>query len=396
MIQVLESSITWLPEFEEKWLPARTHQSIRVVRTQSKVGLEIGNVIGVVPLNNGESLQIVPKVGPINFLRMLLHSEGLYGELQKNFDEFAKYGESNTLSSAWLAARTLANALTEIDKRSPRFGRQRLSRYGNYVAGKLLPVETATRLLLKSEDPVAYISNERTYDTSENRTLGMAAQVAHSYLQPDDPGRKAAARWSKLHRKNFHPHDLLSVDKALRSRKAGGSRGYYIRALTLAKILLGEAGLSATSGAIEAEGVLLDSAALFENYLRNVLLNSHKKSGIVITKGGGLRNQALYMDGQFELVPDYVFQDKTKILLLADAKYKTPDSKDHYQMMCYMLRYGVKVGAMFGPSFSDETKSIRRVTPDGLTVWEIQLPLTDLDQTESILAGALTRLSAKE
>jgi len=397
ILQASENSTTWFPQFHEDWLPPSAYPDIRFVRTATKAGLEIGGVVGVVPLENGDSLQIIPKVGHVNFIRMLMVCEGLYGEQKREFDALAAYAQAEERSVTWLVARSLAIALMEVSKKSLRFDHKPKTVRGAFAQGKIVPVDTARNLHLRVEDPIVFQMHERNYNTPENRVLSKAAQTALPLLDADGESRMrdALAKWS-ARALDFKAEDLREVDRWLAGHKLGGSRGYYVNALSLAKIILGQSGISSGNlNPLEAEGVLLNSAVLFENFLRKLLVDTHRGNGILITKGGGLSNQSLYTDGYFELEPDYVFQDHEKLLLVADAKYKVPDSKDHYQMVCYLARYGVKTGVLFMPTYTEEIPDpVRHVTPDGYAVWEVSLPLFDLDATESILAETLKRFAS--
>lgn len=397
VIQAQENSITWISNFEERWLPSGAYQNIRVIRTPTKIGLDVGGVVGVVPLLNGDTLQIIPKVGEINFIKMLLRCEGLFEELRREFENLATYSHAETESIAWFVARSFARSLLEINERSLRFDRKFRIKVGTFASGRILPVETATRLIQLSVEPIVFGSHDREYSSPENRMLGKAAEMAMPFLRGEHSSLQSAVEhWARRFSPDFAADDIVKVDRWIAGRKLGGSRGYYVKALSLARVILGQAGLSSDHRhPLEAEGVLVNGASLFERYVRKALVERNKKSGIVITKGGGLRNPTLYTDGHFELEPDYVFQDASRVLLIADAKYKLPDSKDHYQMVCYLTRYGVRTGVFFFPLFEKKgQKPIRHTTPEGAVVWEVSLPLLDLEVTESILAGTLKQFAA--
>jgi 5-methylcytosine-specific restriction endonuclease McrBC regulatory subunit McrC len=397
IFQAIESSTTWLEGFDTAWLPPQLYKDVRLVQAQGKVGLEIGNVVGVAPLSNGDTLQIIPKVGNLNFIRMLLICEGLYAELERTFQELATYASAEDQTAIWFLARSLADALLEIHRKSLRFDHKFFVKRGTYASGHIFALETTRRLLQRTPDAIVMGTHERDYDTVENRVLGKAAQVALPLISgtSDSQRRKILESWAYQFGQAFTVADLLEVDKTLLGRKQAGSRGYYARALGIAKILLGQAGISTGFlHLVEAEGVLVNSATLFENFIRKVLIEKHKASGILVTKGGGLSVQTLYTDGYFELEPDYVLQGHSQIRLIADAKYKVPDSKDHFQMICYLSRYGVRSGVLLMPCFSERPRNpIQHLTPEGTAVWEVELPLSDMGATESILADLLNRFA---
>jgi hypothetical protein len=359
----------------------------------------VGGVVGAVPLKNGDTLQITPKIGNFSFFRLLLRCRGLYSELQPSFSELADYAHAEDGGAVvWLVARSFGKCLVEVSKRSRRFDHKFRVQRGTFAAGQIYPVETTLRITQRADNPIVFGAHVREYSTPENRVLGKAAQICLPYLKPagDEYVKDTAAEWAKEFGHAFDLSDIFEVDRWLLGRRLGGSRGYYVRALALAKVILGQAGLSGLDGgSVLAEGLLLNTPNLFEDYVRKVLVDSHKSSGIILTKGGGLGSQSLYTDGAFKLEPDYVFQNNGKFLLIADAKYKVPDSKDHYQMICYLSRYGVKTGVLFHAVFeSRDARHVRHITPDGFVVWEIGLPLKELDSVEATLAQALVRFGS--
>jgi len=392
-----ENDITWLPHFEEEWIPNHVYGDVRFLRSSTKVGVEIGGVVGAVPLRNGDTLQVTPKVGNINFVKMLAVCEGLYDELKQEFDDLVFYEDTNDLSISWFVARSLAKTLLEINTKSLRFDHKLRVRNGDYASGKILPVETQCNLIRRTEKPIVFAGHERIYNNIENRVLGKAAQIAARFLSGSSDSHllRAAESWVKRFATEFNSNDLVEIDRLLLSRKLGGSRGYYVKALGLAKIILGQAGItSAELHQREGEGILIRTSTLFERYIRKILVDSLTGNGVLVTKGSGLSNQFLYTDGYFELEPDFVFHDKSGFRLIADAKYKVPDSKDHYQMVCYLSRYKVKTGILIKPSYSKHAPDpICHTTPDGYAVWEVALPLEDLSITESILVGVLAKFA---
>jgi hypothetical protein len=72
---ITECSVDELHDFDLAWLPKGLPPQIRPFRRGNRVGLEIDTLVGSVPLRNGDTLQIKPKVGTANFLRMLLDAE---------------------------------------------------------------------------------------------------------------------------------------------------------------------------------------------------------------------------------------------------------------------------------------------------------------------------------
>lgn len=389
-----ECSTTWLQGFPLGILPSVLESQARVVTRGQDVGLEIGGVIGAVPLLNGDTLHIVPKVGPANFFRMLLTAEGLGERAKRDFDGFASWSTEDSADSVpALLARRFFSELALLDADGPRFGRsaERSNREG--PSGKIRIRQTVYRLRLRSATPFVCVKRVRDFDIPENRVLAAAGWVAAGLISERtdlEPWQSALVfKWRKaFHRPDILLDDLRETARGLANGAYGGPRGRYVQTLTLARLILGQAGLSQEGRTrVMGDTLLVNSATLFEEYVRAVLAMVCKPMGLTVTKGGS-PVQALYVDGSFGLVPDIRVSRGLSTLALGDAKYKEPDAGDHYQMAAYMRSYGVSRAFLLCPDYGDAREAVtRRRASDGRTVLEIRLPLMNLNAAEELLAN---------
>ena len=155
----------------------------------------------------------------------------------------------------------------------------------------------------------------------------------------------------------------------------------------LAEVVLGNFGLGVGEGAtIEGDSVLLNTADVYERYLRNVIARAHAELGYIVSKGSAW-TISLYTDGSRQMNPDIVVSRDDAVKFIADAKYKEPDSSDHYQMYAYLHVMGVEVGLLLAPSFAgDEVVHRRFSSADGKVIWEVYLPMSNLPATEAFLS----------
>lgn len=389
-----ECSTTWLPGFPLGILPSALGSQARVVMRGQEVGLEIGGIIGAAPLLNGDTLHIVPKVGPTNFFRMLLTAEGLGDRARREFDGFTSWGAGDSSEAVpALLARRFLSELAMVDADGPRFGRtvERSNREG--PSGKIRLRQTVRRLRLRSAAPFVCDRRVRDFDIAENRVLAAAGWVAAGLVSERadlEPWQSSLVfKWRKaFHRPDSLRGDLAETARGLANGEYGGPRGHYVHALTLARLILGQAGMSQEGRTrVMGDALLVNSATLFEEYVRSVLARACKAMGLTVTKGGS-PVQTLYDDGSFGLVPDIRISRGLSTLALGDAKYKEPDSGDHYQMAAYMRSYGVSRAFLLCPDYGDAREAVtRRRAPDGRSVLEIRLPLWDLDASEELLAN---------
>lgn len=393
-----ECSTTWLPEFPLGIVPSALEPQVRIVTRGMATGLEIGGIIGAVPLLNGDTLHIVPKIGPTNFFRMLLTAEGLGDRAPREFNGFASWGADDASDAVpALLARRFLFELALIDAEGPRFGRNLERQVREIPSGRIALLPTVRRLRLRSATPFVCERRVRDFDVPENRVLAAAAGLSAGLISERgtlEPWQSALAfKWRKeFNRPETLHDDLAQTAKGLAVGTYGGPRGKYIHALTLARLILGQAGMSQEGRTrVMGDALLINSAALFEDYVRAVLSRVCKPMGLTVSKGGS-PVQFLYDDGSFELIPDIRVSRGLSTLALGDTKYKDPESDDHYQMASYMRSYGVSRAFLLCPDYGDARETVvRRRAADGRTVLEVRLPMHDLDSAEALL-GDLHRI----
>lgn len=387
---VEESSTTWLPGFPLGILPSELASQVRSVTRGGEVGLEVGGVIGTTSLLNGDTLQITPKVGPANFFRMLLTAEGLFDKKREANRQFVSWGiEQDADAVAAVLGRRFLSELAQIEANGPRFERVNTRQLRESPSGKILLGPSVKRMRLHSSKPFECIRRVRTSDVPENRVLAAAARIAAKNLKVRENWQlELTFRWQR----KFYRPSLLQADLAITAQRLaegfyGGPRGAYGSGLTLARLILGQAGMSLEGRTrVLGDSLFVNSATLFENYVRAALAKVLKPMGLTVNKGGS-PTQFLYDDGSFELIPDIRVSQGLDTLALGDAKYKDPDASDHYQMAAYMRSYNVSRAFLLCPEYGAAADQIRRHrTSDGRTVTVIRLPLRDLDATEALLA----------
>ena len=169
--QVIEGQETWLPGVSQADIPHPWPSSITVRLRSTSVGVEPQGVVGTVPLLNGDTIQIVPKIGHVNFLRLFITAGGLQRELGREFEEFVSYSLDNESSINSLVARQLFVAALDILRLSPRIGRVNRRREGSFAVGRLEAGATAFNIATRRQEPVVYWTKERTSDIPENRVF---------------------------------------------------------------------------------------------------------------------------------------------------------------------------------------------------------------------------------
>lgn len=384
-----EGAISWLPDVCASDIPSPLPKAITIHLRGGVLGIEAQGVVGAIPLLNGDTLQILPKIDRVNFFRLLLRAEGIQPEVEREYNNFVAYSVEEEANIDSLVARHLIFSASEILKRSPQVGRVRRRRRGAFAVGQLDVVETTLNLVLRAENPVAYFIRERTVDIPENRVLTEAINRAWAVLSASDREafRQVRERWcTRFPASDDLNDDLEHIEQNFASGRYGGPRDYYRRALMLAQIVLGNNGLGLCDGEIvNGDAVLLNTADIFEKYIRNVIGDACSASEYVVTKSF-VGDTSLYTDGSFKLEPDITISKGGRVVLLADAKYKKPSGPDHYQMQTYLRISGLKRGILLSPSYEGDTVMLRDyITADKIVVTEAYLPMRNLAVTEGFL-----------
>lgn len=393
--QIREGQPTWIPGVRLRDLPHPLPSRIRLFCRADELGIEAQGLVGSIHLGNGDTLQILPKVGEANFLRMLFRSLASQVDFNRQFRDLVPYGVEDAESVAVLAARQLVRAADTVLRGGPSTSRLRVVKRVSSAGGQVLPAPTALALARHEPDPVVTRMRTRSHDTSENRVILHALKMAASLLR--SPERREALetqdRWERrvCHERMRLDDILLTRQRIARSWYAG-PRGYYSPAVTLALVLLGSLGMTLSKEAtLEGEAFLLDSADVFEEYVRRVIADHYGRVGCIVSKGGSV-SRTLYQDGSFGIAPDVVIERQATILLVGDAKYKEPTSDDHYQMLSYLMTMGADLGVLLTPNGRGGRPQLScHKTYERFTTIVADLPVNDLDATEDFLADVVDR-----
>lgn len=393
-----EGEITWLPGIHFDDLPDGLPAGIQILSKSGILGLRVDGLVGTIPLRNGQTLRITPKIGDANFLAIFFRSEGKMDEVERDLDQLVEYSRSIQQSIESVVARSLIISASEIMRRSPMIRRVSVVQASRSAVGAIDPLATIKRLKSGSDLPVVSRTKARTVSTSENRIISMALPRALAFLKADDDIHfvKTVDRWNAIFPKSDDlVFDLEQVERGLARNRYGGPRGYYQKALVTSLIILGASGFS-VSGAdsVFGDSVLINTPDVYEKFLRNTMRKHYSDRGYLVTKTG-ISSTSLYTNGSYSLEPDIVVYKSNKLVLMCDAKYKVPTAADHYQMQTYLKRFGLRTGILLCPNFEGERVEERVFqTPDDTSIREVYLPMEDLDITEDFLGTLVEKYSA--
>ncbi|WPO95849.1 hypothetical protein SFA32_02375 [Buttiauxella sp. HR94] len=391
-IEIIEDSIGWLENYTVEDIPQNLPRGISLHLKEGILGLQPSGVVGSFPLNNGETVRIIPKIGHVNFLSMLFKAEGNLDSMNKEFDKFIELSSCTNENFISIVSKAFIWSLDRIIAKSPMSQRVWKKKSLENITGRVDLLKTIEKTSRNSQNPIVSSVKLRNFNTPENRLLSEAAiRVYYNKFESLTLEQKHILQiWlKKFKRSSKLNDDLLHVDKKFSINAYGGSRDYYRKALMLAKIIIGSTGVNLQGlDTIYSDAILMNSADVFEKYIRATLSKAYAEHGYIIQKGTG--NNSLYIDGSYSLEPDIIIEKDNEVKLIADAKYKKPDSKDHYQMISYLTTYNLKRGILISPNFnSDEVEFKNYTTNNKKNISEIYLPMANLAVTESYLSTIL-------
>lgn len=391
-----EGSTTWFVGLPASAIPHPLPSGIRVHLRASDVGLEVQGLAGTLPLTNGDTLSILPKIEEVNFLRLLFRVQGMQKDLEREYEDFVQYALAEGEGISTLVGRTLLRAAAEIMTRSPQQGRVKRLRVSTFSLGQMDVIKTAINVAQRLAEPVVSYEKQRTVDIPENRVITEAVTRVWPLLSRADQIvlQPTHDRWlQKFPRARSISLDIFHVESGFATGRYGGARDYYRNALMLAQVVLGTQGLGLPGpSSVAGDAFLLNTADIFEKYVRTVIAEAYSSTGVIVSKGW-VGTASLYTDGSFELSPDIVISLNSKTVLIADAKYKTPTADDHYQLHAYLNADGSKCGVLLSPAFASNEVEVRDfITPKGRVVYEISLPMDNLQKTEDFLSSIISRL----
>lgn len=336
--RIHDSTTTKLTGFDLGWLSSEAYAYITPHVGKgfptSSIALEAGPYAGAIPLINGDTLYIVPRLGKGMFSRMLLVGEGLDQAIREEFRELVQMGIDASEDTPWssLLARPFIDRLKLIEKSSLMPGRIKMTDRKFLARGKILAGPTLLALARNEETPIACEFSTKSHHILENRLLAAAALVLLRLeaIAPASSDYKVAARWTSLvGNRIVTENEISEVMARMETGRYMGSRAYYFPALLMARLILSSAGVSLSSDlSVKSSPILANLPLLYEAYIRRTLAMGLLSWGLVVEKLSGPRAPALFLDGVCKLEPDIIISSSLGVKLLCDVKYKPEGGGD--------------------------------------------------------------------
>ncbi|WDV94873.1 5-methylcytosine restriction system specificity protein McrC [Brevibacillus parabrevis] len=381
---VREATTTDLRNFPIDLLPQSLPKQVKIIRNKGKVGVEVGNIVGLIPLENGNSIRISPKYQGINIVDMMLYIQGINNK-HKDRQIGEQYSLGNGTPDIKLFINVFLQHLKVIEGHSLKFERTKEHIRSNYVKGSVNWSKTKINIKKRVKNPIDTKIQVQNYEIPENYLLAAAAKKALNYTTRFSPDWMLLNKWAE----SFGKVDLLSVlrlvDKRLVQDRISGARSYYKNAIISGKIILGYYGIELGDD-IEGEALLVNTPDLYEEFVRVGCQTVLKEKGIFVTKSFS-PPEFLFDNGSCEIIPDLVFYKGDSVIAVGDVKYKEPDSKDYYQLYTYIKKAGIKAGIIFSPCKKGESepKIESRKSFDNITVYDVLIPTKGSEELEKTI-----------
>jgi 5-methylcytosine-specific restriction enzyme subunit McrC len=249
--------------------------------------------------------------------------------------------------------------------------------------------------------PVEVSYDEFTADIAENRMLKTAAVVLLRLPRVPKLARK------RLLRLRAALDEVSFIDRPREATAPAITRlnKRYEPALRLAELILRNASITTTRGAVTATGFSFDMNKVFEEFVTVAFTESMRRHGGTVR--AQVSEHSLDLGRKLALKPDISWWMGDSCRAILDAKYKAIEGgrlrhPDAYQMLAYCTAYGLPRGYLIyaDDSAIDESMHVVRNAGTEIVVFEVGVKLEPdallgkIDQLADMVAGQAPPLVA--
>ena len=331
----LGTSVIEIPRALAIELRDREICAVQPTRSPDRWALSAFRCVGVLTVE-GTTLEIEPKAS----LDALVHMVSRGGRQATLEHQVVKREAGRSVPTA--LARALAHEASALAAGGLMRGYRTVEESAMVVRGRWdVPRQLGRRPGMPL--PVELTLDDFTVDIDENRMLAGAIAVAKRF-DGLSPAVRTALDASSIDLAGVQPIRLgsrlprISLDR--RSER-------YAPALRIARWVLEQAAWTQRSGRQQGHGFLVEMAAVFESFVAAELTCALQMRGL--TLGSQETEWRLDSDGVLMFRPDLVVRDGSRIVTVADTKYKvlagglrSVRNADAYQALAYATAMGAK------------------------------------------------------
>ncbi len=404
-------------------LEGRGYFSVEVRRSATR--LQANGYIGVIPINDRLTLEVVPRV-PVGNLSHLLEVSG--SSPYPILEALRSYRVRGAMYPSLVAvyARALRSEIEAIAAQGFLRDYERSAETTSFPRGRVVMSPTIQHSWARGLKHKLSVSRfQRTVDVAVNRVLLYAVWRLSLFLRhlgsavPNDQRRAARrdlnAAWNLLHGINLDlKEDFLDDAWVTGALELPTTRAYYRTAIDLALVVAGRKAvlLEERGSHVHLPSLVLDMATVFENYVRNILVRAGREESWPMKVLDGNKGPPqggkgrLFRSGEYvEASPDIVMQlveppgaDHGEYPVLVEVKYRPatrrPKREDLNQAISYGLAYGSRHVVLVQPRAPSPgpTGGLRTIGEiGGITVsqYVFDLASQDIDSEEQAWAQAI-------
>jgi 5-methylcytosine-specific restriction enzyme subunit McrC len=382
------------PEVLERELFSVRYKSGRAV-------FQAGGFLGLIPINEKLSLEVLPKVPLANLERLL--STTAYAPLQlRKFKRH--YAEHETSSEPVTAAiiDSFLDAATAVCEGGLYRDYKRFDGSGAYPRGRIDIKRTLLHGAKRKPPFLEFSWHGRDVNNSANQLLKVVLQslVTDASVSKNQALRRRLAQLLDqfdLVRGDAKSHELLEIVDDLYISRLPVTKAAYPQALSVAKMLLKQTGISfSRSGSnVVLSTMLIDMSAVFEEYLLRVL-SARCRAQVLSGRMGppvGARKRLLDpcagSTHSTPATPDILLADVENPgrALVLEVKYKAVENvakrDDINQLIAYVFSYDAEAGVLVLPATNDAAERLECLgTVAGRRIYQYRMRLASANIEE--------------
>lgn len=390
--------------------------------TREGVQVQARGYVGIIPLNDRLTLEVVPRVGMSNLSR-LVEVSGVPPRALADVMRRYRTGGALYPSLISLYADGLHHAISEIVTRGMMREYEWREETSSFPRGRILIGRTMQRAGARgASHEAAFGWFQRSTDIGVNRCLLYATwRLAHYNRQAGEGVAKSEQRrvarqlnrcMQLLQGVHLDPGAAFMSDPLVTGRaELPTLRGYYRPALDLAlTIIAGHAvDIEDQNGNVRLPSLVLDMSSVFEAYLRRTLQRTAENEGwgvrvmdgnLLPTQGAAKPNLLDTGPQRLKATPDIVIEAGPRrrpvVPVLIEVKYKPADRlvdrADLNQTISYGVSYRAKSVVIVQPSDGGVPAGWRDLgTLAGMSIaaYTIDLSAADMIYQETLFADAV-------
>ena len=340
---IAENTESECPGFTVDMLPDQVPANLHVLVRDGAFYLLANGLAGIISCKQGNSVLIEPKYKHLRPLEMYSYINNL--TLGQNATEITRGNEDNADIST--LAHQFATELIAIQCKQKKIKRLPTKHTGTVLKGRIDWMSSARLQAQGRQESICTTTLTSSTEIPENQLISLAANSVMSLFEPYTLEWNILRSWATLpYRRSLKVAEIQKMQGQFKNAQLSGAHAYYYRPLILALIILGvdQSGMMAS----EDNAVLFNMPSLYEDYIRTAFMRKSIKKGFSCQKSFVPRS-FLFCNGDCELEPDITIYDGEKISAVLDVKYKTPDSKDYYQIFTYMKFAGLHRAYIISP-----------------------------------------------